>query len=251
MMETAYIKGNSFIHKMDSRSKMICLLFSIILVFLPIELIGVLSFTLFMLFLSIFCAGIREGLRPIKLILPVLTMMVLLSPFYGSEGNVLLQIKGVNLLYESGALRVARLGSRFICLTLLFSLLIKTTTRNDMLSGFRSFGMPFQAALTVSLILRFIPTTAKTMNMINDSHIIRKIPGKKKNKFKEFIPQLISAIVYSLRSINPLGRTLSQRGLQLKNKRTRLHVLGNWKKPLFEICIFLFFSVPYVLIFWR
>mgnify|MGYP001795701728 CR=1 FL=1 len=161
-----YIPGQSFVHKLDPRSKLLFVLFFVVAVFLAnnVATYGLLlAFTLFVIFISrIRLYFLLNGLKPI-LILIIFTF--LMHIFFTKEGTLLFDWKVIKI-YEEGLRQGIFISIRFLVLVLMTSILTLPTSPisitdgiEDLLNPFNRFKLPVHdLALMISISLRFIPT---------------------------------------------------------------------------------------------
>ena len=144
-----YIPGDSFVHKLDPRSKLLFVLFFVVAVFLANNAATyglLLAFTLFVIFISrIRLYFLINGLKPI-LILIIFTF--LMHIFFTKEGTLLVDWKIIKI-YEEGLRQGIFISIRFLVLVLMTSILTLTTSpisitdgMEDLLNPFKRFKLP-------------------------------------------------------------------------------------------------------------
>ena len=158
-------------HKFDVRAKIVLLLFFLVIFFLPIRIGHLAAYLVFLLIISVLFLGIINTLRPIRLILPILILVLVLTPPFHRQGNVLLAIRGVTVLSSTGILLALRLMIRFSGITLVFFLFIATTDADTLILAFRWFGLPFNVALVLGIALEYIPTIQGIYEQVRDAGV--------------------------------------------------------------------------------
>jgi len=249
-------QGASVFHRYDPRAKIALLLAFLALFFLPIP-VGQLGVYLaaILLVTGVFL-GILNTLRPIRLILPILILVVLLTPPFHRYGPVLISIRGFAILSVPGLLETIRLIMRFTGITVIFYLFLGTTEQDDLILAFRWFGLPFTLSLILGIALEYIPTILMLYNQVQDAHRLRRagtgafpeaVPepgqdrtsgrGENKGLFRRLadaIPVLTSVIVLSVRRIPTLAMALECRGIGRKNRRGSYRSLKSGRSLLFD-----------------
>lgn len=230
-----YLPGDSFIHKMDPRVK-------ILLSFLFIVIIFVLKNFYGYLFLGIFTLGvigiaripmkyIFKGLKPI---LWIIVFTAVLNAFMTS-GKALVHIGPLSItdkgLYLS-AFMVLRLVFLIICtsmLTLTTSPIALTDGIEKLLNPFKRVGLPaHELAMMMTIALRFIPTLLDETDKIMKAQSARGADFESGNLLKRtrnMIPILVPLFISSFRRADELAMAMEARCYRGGAGRTRLKVL--------------------------
>jgi energy-coupling factor transport system permease protein len=253
-------KGPSALHRFDPRAKIVVLLAILVLFFLPIRVGQLAVYLIAVLLVSGIFLGIPNTLRPIRLILPILVLVLLLTPPFHRSGPVLISIRGFTVLSLPGLVETFRLIVRFTGITVIFYLFLGTTDQETLILSFRWFGAPFTVSLILGIALEYIPTILMLYNQVQDAHRLRragtdtssefahnralrrtpagrqKRKGEAKGLFRRLtdtIPILTSVIVLSVRRIPTLAMALECRGVGRKNRRSSYRSL---KSGRFLLC---------------
>ena len=123
-----YIVGDSFIHRLDPRSKLLAMLIYIIVIFWannPVTYAVITLFTLFLVFLSKIKLGFFLG--GIKPMIWIILFSTLFQVFFNTRGNVLWSI-GFFKITEVGLNQGWMIFLRFILIISFSTLLTLTTT---------------------------------------------------------------------------------------------------------------------------
>jgi energy-coupling factor transport system permease protein len=252
-------QGPSAFHRYDPRAKVVLLLAFLALFFLPIPVGQLVAYLAVILLVTGAFLGIFNTLRPIRLILPILILVVLLTPPFHRYGPVLISIRGFTILSVPGLLETLRLIIRFTGITVIFYLFLGTTDQENLILAFRWFGLPFTLSLTLGIALEYIPTILMLYNQVQDAHRLRRAGGVaepeqdrnsgrepagqrrsrggKKGLFRRLadaIPVLTSVIVLSVRRIPTLAMALECRGMGRKNRRGSYRSLKSGRSLLFD-----------------
>ncbi|MGN1163637.1 MAG: energy-coupling factor transporter transmembrane component T family protein [Candidatus Ornithospirochaeta sp.] len=258
MKTSTYVALSTPYYSFDPRAKIIFTLLVCFSSFLPLSWMAQTTLTLFSLILSLRMLGVKYTWHNVRLVLPILVMMTVLLPFQGRGGEVLLKIKGLDVVTSGSVFQWQRIFNRFLLLSLMCSLLMETTKTSDLLLSFQFFRLPYSVALVLSLSMRLIPTIADTFTVIRDSQRLRlPNPGeeeaKKGKKVSSLLSTLTSVLVVSLKSISSTSEALELRGYGRKNKRSCYKKLKSVKEvfPHFILSVMVPAMFAIVLAFWR
>jgi energy-coupling factor transport system permease protein len=232
-------RGASALHHYDPRTKAALLLAFLVLFFLPIPVWHLGAYLAVVLVVSGIFIGLPNTLRPIRLILPILILVLLLTPPFHRQGAALLAIRGFTVLSVSGLLLALRLIVRFSGITLAFYLFIGTTDPDELILAFRWFRLPYSVSLVLSLALGYIPTIRTLYDQVREAHQLRLAgegegfesagarprAGALFKRLREAVPILTSVLIVSVRRIPTLAMALECRGVGRKNPRTSYHTL--------------------------
>lgn len=226
MKTNLYIENDGLYYKFDPRAKLIITLLCSILLFLKFSLSFYYIFTFAIILFSVWQVGFKASFRTLKLIMPIVILMFVLSPISLRDGEAIIVIKDFVLLTRESLDSVLLISFRFIILSYLFTLFFQTTNNRDIILTFQSFGLPYSAALMLSMSFRFIPSVVDTVNIIKDSHKLRDpIENKKKKQKNEYVKVLTSAIVVSVKQISDTAASLELKGYGKKiEKKCKNHV---------------------------
>ncbi|BAQ09151.1 energy-coupling factor transporter transmembrane protein EcfT [Sporosarcina sp. FSL W7-1349] len=236
-----YIPGDSFVHRLDPRSKLLFVFLFIIAVFLANNVATyaiLLGFTL----LTIFSSRIRlyfliNGLKPI-IFLIIFTM--LMHIFFTKDGALLFDWKFIKV-YEEGLRQGIFISIRFLVLVLMTSVLTLTTSpisitdgMEDLLGPFKRLKLPVhELALMMSISLRFIPTLMDETDKILKAQLARGSDistGSLKERVRAVIPLLVPLFVSAFKRAEDLAVAMEVRGYRGGEGRTRYRQLHwHWR----------------------
>lgn len=249
MIPTVYGKrGQSGVHRFDPRAKIILLVVFLVTFFLPLRIEHLGMHLAAVAVLTVIFLGIGNALRPLRLILPILVLVLILTPPFHREGPVLFSIRSVPILTVFGLMEALRLIFRFTGITLIFYLFMGTTDPDSLVLAFRWFRLPFAVSMVLSIALEYIPTIRRIYDQVRDAHRLRlageameakqattagrtrekgknKPRGKRGHRLAESIPILTSVLILSVRRIPTLAMALECRGVGRKNRRSSFHSL--------------------------
>ncbi len=255
-----YIPGESFVHRLDPRSKLLFVFAFIVIVFLANNVVTytfILAFTLFVILMSkIRLYFLINGLKPI-IILLVFTFLIHI--FFTREGDILLDL-GFMRIYEEGLRQGIFISIRFLVLVFMTSILTLTTSPISITDGIevllnplKKVKMPVhELALMMSIALRFIPTLMDETDKIMKAQMARGSDlsaGPLKDRLKAVVPLLVPLFVSAFKRAEDLATAMEVRGYRGGEGRTRYRQLKwDWRDTL---CIVLLVVITAILVFYR
>ena len=176
-----YIPGDSFIHKLDPRVKILISIFYITALFLINNFEGyifVIAFTVLSVTISkVPVRYIYKGLKPIFILL----LFTALINIFMTSGDVLLFQWKFLRVYREGLIMAAFMILRLTFLIIGTSLLTLTTSPIELTDGiekllnpFKKIGVPaHELAMMMTIALRFIPTLMDETDKIMKAQMAR------------------------------------------------------------------------------
>lgn len=230
-----YIPGESVIHRLDPRTKILITVLFISLLFLVNSFFGyglaaAIIFTAVLLS-KIPVKFILRGIRPLLVII-ILTLSL---HFFMTEGRVIFKIGFLKVTYE-GLTRGLMMGLRLVLLVLGTSILTLTTSPILLTDGIESLMTPLkklgfpahELAMMMTIALRFIPTLLEETDKIMKAQMARGADFESGNIFqraKSLIPILIPLFVNAFRRADDLAIAMEARGYRGGEGRTKFRVL--------------------------
>nr|WP_144924429.1 energy-coupling factor transporter transmembrane component T [Paenibacillus bovis] len=234
-----YIPGDSVIHKLDPRSKLLFVFGFICIIFIAnnIATYGFLFvFVAFLIMLTkIKVTFLFNGLKPV-LFLVLFTFV--LQILFNKEGEVIYSLGFVNI-YEEGLKQGIYISIRFFLLVFVSSLLTLTTTPIELTDGLENVLHPLkkirfpvhELALMMSISLRFIPTLIDETDRIMKAQMARGVDfssGTIKERIQAVLPLLIPLFISSFKRAEDLAVAMEARGYRGGEGRTKYRLL-RWK----------------------
>ena len=246
-----YIPGNSIVHRLDPRSKLVAMILLIMIVFWannPItNLILFVVTGIFVALSEVPLSFFIKGLRSMFFLIAFTTLFQL---FFISGGDVLLEI-GFIKITSHGIEQAGIIFCRFV-LIIFFSTLLTLTTMplslatavESLLGPLKRFKVPVhEIGLMLSMSLRFVPTLMDDTIRIMNAQKARGVDfgeGNVIQKVKAMIPILIPLFATSLKRADSLATAMEARGYQGGNGRSQYRQL-NWMNrdsiALLFVCI--------------
>ncbi|MEA3371012.1 MAG: energy-coupling factor transporter transmembrane component T [Campylobacterota bacterium] len=225
MITSTFIQGNSFLHKTDPRLKTIILLCTVILFFLPLSITAIFIFFTGLVLIGIYSLGFLKALQPVKMILPIIIFVIILTPLFFRGGETILIINNIIILTSEGLFHTLRLILRFTGITVSFYIFFSTTSISNFILTLEWFRLPYKAALIITIALRYIPSMIIIYNNIQEAHSLRVNSSKNKilfwKKLNKIFPTLVSVLIHSVKSIPALSMALELRGIGKLEKRSQ------------------------------
>ena len=230
-----FFPGNSVIHKLDPRFKIMFTLFYIVAVFLANSLVAYLMVALFV-FGSIFLSGIpvKHTLRGLKSVLFIIVFTAIFNLFL-TEGEPLFSIGPLTATKEGLHLTVLMIARVFFLiigttlLTFTTSPIMLTDGIESLLKPFAKIGLPsHELAMMMTIALRFIPTLIEETDKIMKAQTARGADFESGNLFqraKNFVPLLVPLFISAFRRADELATAMECRCYHGGQNRTRMRVL--------------------------
>ena len=228
-----YYPGDSLIHRLDARTKIIATLLYLI------ELFVVNNFYGFLITAAPLSAVIAISRVPVKFIFRGLTAVFLIIAFtfllnlFMVDGRVLWHWKFLTITYE-GLSRAFFMAIRLVLIIIGSSIMTLTTKPVELtdgleklLSPFSKIGLPsHEIALMMTIALRFIPTLMEETDKIIKAQQARGADFESGNLFqraKSLIPILVPLFVSSFRIAQDLALAMEARCYHGGSGRTRMN----------------------------
>ena len=230
-----FFPGNSPIHRLDPRTKIILATIFIISVFVASNPISFLIMTVTTLILvGISRISSKVILKSIKPIVFIIIFTAILNVFMTKgEGEPLLSFWVISI-YEEGIVRAIMMGLRVIILIVGTSILLTYTTSpisltdglEALLSPLKKIGLPVHTfAMMMSIALRFIPTLVEETEKIMNAQKSRGADfssGSLVDRAKSLIPLLVPLFVSSFKRAEELATAMECRCYRGDKNRTKL-----------------------------
>lgn len=239
-----YLQGDSWIHKLDPRTKLLGTFAFVIIIFLANNWVTyglLIAYTLIALLASkIKLSFFWQGIRPL---IWVILFTVLLQILFTNGGEVYFQW-GFIQVTSDGIINAIFIFLRFV-LIISFSTLLTLTTAplqltdaiESVMKPLRIFKFPVhEVALMLSIALRFVPTLMDEAQKIMNAQRARGVDFGEGNIFeqmKAIIPILIPLFVSSLNRAEDLATAMEARGYQGGEGRSKYRVLQYAKQDAF------------------
>ena len=250
-----YFPGQSAIHRMDPRTKIILSILYIVMLFVADNMWGLLLGVLFgfaaYLISRIPVSMIWKSMKPV---VPIVIFTAVLNLFL-STGDPLWQWKFLKITKE-GIETAVFMSVRILCLIAGTSLLTYTTSPialtdgiERLLSPLKKIKLPVhELAMMMTIALRFIPTLIEETEKIMNAQKARGAmldSGTLKERMHAMIPILIPLFISAFRRADELAMAMECRCYHGGEGRTRLKVLKYTKQDAIScmVCVAVFAAI--------
>ena len=244
-----YIPGNSVIHRLDPRTKIISIFIYMVGLFLANSIGGYIAVTLFTL-LAIILSQIPfimllKGIKPLWIIM-VLTIILHL---FLTEGTIIWKW-GILKITSEGLQQGVFMLLRLIYLVTITSLLTLTTSPISLTDGIEKvlkalyIPVAHELAMMMTIALRFIPTLLEETEKIMKAQMARGADfdsGGLLAKAKSLIPLLVPLFLSSFRRADDLAMAMESRCYRGGENRTRMKQLVMSGRDYFAYALVLSF----------
>ena len=204
-----YFPGNSFIHRLDPRTKLIVLVVYIVALFLAVNWVSYALMAAFLvLCIKISTIPAKSFIRGMKPLLMILIFTGVLNLFFTTDGTVLVDFWFITIT-TAGLQRAIFMVVRILLLICGTFLLTYTTSPialtdglESLLSPLKKLHMPVhELSMMMCIALRFIPTLIEETDKIMSAQKARGADfeeGKLMERVKALVPMLVPLFVSAL-----------------------------------------------------
>ncbi len=234
-----YFPGNSFLHRMDPRMKLILCVVYIVLLFVANSVTSyalIVFFTLAIIAISKIPFGtILKSLKPLIFVLLFTTVLNLFWNA-GESGTVLVKL-GRLTIYVEGLIRAIAMSVRIILLMAGSTVILMYTTSpisltdaiEQLFAPLAKIKIPVHTfAMMMTMALRFIPTLLEETQKIINAQKARGADFESGNllaRAKALVPILIPLFIAQFRRADELATAMECRSYRGGDGRTRMTVL--------------------------
>lgn len=232
-----YFPGNSLVHRLDPRTKLILTILFIVTLFLCRGIFPYLIMAFYLISVILITKiSPRLIFKSMKPILILLIFTAVLNVFYTTEGRVLLSYKFITIT-SGGVFTAFFMAFRIILLVVGTFVLISYTTSpimltdglEDLLNPLKKIKFPVhELSMMMSIALRFIPTLIDETDKIMSAQKSRGADfetGSIIRRARALIPILIPLFINAFRRAEDLALAMECRCYHGGEGRTSLHKL--------------------------
>ena len=251
-----YVAHNSFIHRMDPRNKIFCLIALMVAVFISYPtfemtfIVGGAIATLILSLLLIAKVRILDVFKSLRVLWFFVFLLMIINVFAppANAVNVAFTIGKLNIYWEA-IFQSLKIILRLVLMIMLTTLLTSTTKPLDLTYALEWYMTPLkvirfpvhEVAMTISIALRFIPTLLDETDRIMKAQSSRGVDfkhGKISSRLRAIVSLIIPLFISSFQRSEELADSMEARGYDPKAKRTRYRILKfGWKDLLgFILC---------------
>ncbi|MDR1467381.1 MAG: energy-coupling factor transporter transmembrane protein EcfT [Oscillospiraceae bacterium] len=253
-----YLPGDSVLHKLDPRIKILLTIAQIALVFF-VENYKSMALVITQILMIVLISGITFGfyLKSLKVVILIALITSFLNLFYG-KGEALFTFWIINIT-ENSIKNGITSAARIISLILISSSLTFTTLPNDLTTAMERLMKPLKVfkvpvceiAMITTIALRFIPTLFEESNKIIMAQKARgaNLETKKiKEKFKAFMPIIILLFISSFRRAYELSVAMECRCYRGSENRTKLRVFKIKSVDIFAVAFTILYGAAVIIL---
>ncbi|GAA0360364.1 energy-coupling factor transporter transmembrane protein EcfT [Alkalibacterium iburiense] len=231
-----YIPGNSFIHQLDPRAKLLGAIWFIVIIFLANNWLTYVALILFVL-LAVKLSEIspRFFINGVKPLIWLILFTVILQVLFTSGQTIWFRF-GPVVISQEGVLNGVFIFFRFVLIIFMSTILTLTTMPLSLTDAIEYLLRPLNAikvpvheiALMLSIALRFVPTLMDETEKIMNAQRARGIDfgeGNIYQQMKAIVPLLIPLFVSSFNRAEELATAMEARGYQGGEGRTKYRQL--------------------------
>ena len=231
-----FFPGNSPIHRLDPRTKLIMLVVYIVALFLAKSWVSYAVMFVFLVFsIKISTIPPKSILRGMKPLVMILVFTGVLNIFFTQEGKVLVNFWIITI--TSGGvsravlmmLRILMLISGTFLLTYTTSPIALTDGLEALLNPLKKVGVPVhELSMMMCIALRFIPTLIEETDKIMSAQKARGADfetGSLTDRAKALVPILVPLFISAFRRADELATAMESRCYQGGDGRTKMKLL--------------------------
>lgn len=231
-----YFPGDTVIHRLDPRIKILVALLFLVAVFVVRTMWGFLALTvLFAVIIALAKLGPVTILRSIRPLLFIIIFTFILNILFYSGQTVYWQW-GFLTISKEGIEKAVFIAIRLVLLIVATSLLTLTTSPMQLTDGLESLLSPLkkikfpvhEMSMMMSIAMRFIPTLIEETDRIMKAQTARGAEfdsGNLLKKAKNMIPLLVPLFVGAFKRADELALAMESRCYHGDEGRTRMKVL--------------------------
>lgn len=254
-----YIPGDSIVHNLDPRSKLVASFYFIVVIFLANNwqsYVLLAAFTFIAILLS--KVDLKFFIRGVRPLLFLMMFTVALQIFFTTGGHVFWHW-GIFNISEFGLINGAFIFCRFVLIIFMSTLLTLTTPPLELSDAIEYLLRPLkvvhfpvhEVSLMLSIALRFVPTLMDETEKIMNAQRARGVDfgeGNLIDKMKAVVPLLIPLFVSSFKRADDLATAMEARGYQGGDGRTKYRVLHWHRNDTFVFIAFALVTAALVFI---
>lgn len=251
-----YIPGDSLVHRMDPRVKIVLVFLFIVFLFVAQNFVSLLLLVVSVA-VCILLSGVpvRHYIKSVKAILFIVLFTSVLNLFYGG-GETLLKI-GFMEIKSGGVSNAIFIAVRIISLILLSAVLTFTTSPTSLTDAIERLMKPLKVfhiqvheiAMMMTIALRFVPTLLEETEKIMAAQKARGADmesGGLVQRIKALIPVLIPLFVSAFRRAFDLATAMESRCYNGGSGRTKMKVLKLGRVDFTSIALCVLFLAAFI-----
>ena len=217
-----YVPGNSLIHRLDPRTKLLLAFMICVGCFSCSNIYVLLGFLAFDVLIGAVGHIFGQTMRLLKGLIKISVFLFVLQVLFIQHGNALVTLPLGILLTDDGLIIATQVVLRLIGATLPLAIMITLTQLSDLSTTLVSkCYIPYKYAFAVTSAIRFIPTFSRDMQDIMEAQTARGVEFDTKNIFKKLklvFPLCVPLLISSVQKIDSAAIAAELRGFNLRTK---------------------------------
>ena len=231
-----FFPGNSVVHRLDPRTKLIMLVVYIVALFMAVGFVSyLLMFLLLAAVIKISAIPVKSIVRGMKPLVMILVFTGVLNLFFTKDGEVLVDFWIITIT-TGGLYRAVLMVARILMLITCTFLLTYTTSPIALTDGLEALMNPLkmvkvpvhELSMMMCIALRFIPTLIEETDKIMCAQKARGADfenGSLMERAKALIPILVPLFISAFRRADELATAMECRCYQGGEGRTKMKIL--------------------------
>lgn len=252
-----YFPGDTVVHRLDPRIKILVALLFLVAVFVVRTMWGFFALAvLFILIIALAKIGSVTILRSIRPLLFIIIFTFVLNILFYSGQTIYWQW-GFLTISKEGIEKAVFIAIRLVLLIVATSLLTLTTSPMQLTDGMESLLSPLkkikfpvhEMAMMMSIAMRFIPTLVEETDRIMKAQTARGAEfdsGNLLKKAKNMIPLLVPLFVGAFKRADELALAMESRCYHGDEGRTRMKVLHLKRMDIWALVLMLAASILFM-----
>ena len=242
-----YFPGESIVHKLDPRTKLILTVVYIVALF-SAKFVASYALMMAVLVTCILLSGVgfKALFRGMKPVIIIITLTAILNLFYNTNGTLLVHFWKLSI-YTGGiqmavmmVLRILMLISGTFLLTYTTSPIALTDGLEALMNPLKKVGVPVhELSMMMCIALRFIPTLIEETDKIMSAQKARGADfesGSLTDRAKALIPILVPLFISAFRRADELATAMECRCYQGGEGRTKMKQLHYHREDFLSYC---------------
>lgn len=220
-----YLDKNTWIHRLDPRTKMIGVLISFIICLCFNHPLYMVAISLGVMVIAISAKAHLNFWRLRFILILLFVFSTVMWPFF-AKGHTPLWSWGILQVSKESLLYGIAMGLRLTTFVGIGLIFLSTTRNEELTNGLIRMGCPYPIAFALSTALRLVPTFAGAGATIIQAQVSRGLDlesGSIFSRVRKFIPQAVPLFIYAIRHTNLLAMALESKGFSPESKRTLYH----------------------------
>lgn len=243
-----YLPLDSVIHRLDPRTKILCLIVMMVAIFIPAGWLGYGIIAAAVLILTLLAKLKLSFLwRSMKPMLFMLVFLLIINILVLHDGELLFTI-GSFAVYSGAILQTLYIVVRLMLMIMLTTVLTATTKPLELTLGIEDLMTPLKVihvpaheiAMMISIALRFIPTLIEETQRIMKAQASRGVDmeeGKLKEKVMAILSLIVPLFVSAFQHADDLANAMEARGYVPDHTRTRYKQLKMRSNDYFTMAL--------------